>query len=200
MLKQNQRIEEVLRLSSNILLSVSILAAILCLFFGNEILNWRYVEVSREAELAFTALMFAFVGMSMFYIYGTLLTANANLKILNIISFTGLGLNLIANFALIPSYGALGAAIATMITQLFAGIAQFVVVKRKFGISVNTATLTRIGIFIALYSAFNYFLAQSEMRGIYLALTSGIFGLFLLFITGSLKIKQISQILRLKDE
>mgnify|MGYP006283447485 CR=1 FL=1 len=200
MLKQNQRIEEVLRLSSNLLLSISILAAILCFFFGDEILNWRYVEVSQDAEMAFSALMFAFIGMSMFYIYGTLLTANANLKILNIISFTGLAINLIANFALIPHYGALGAAIATMITQLFAGLAQFIVVKHKFSIDVNLATLIRIGLFVALYSTVNYYLDKTDFYGINLALLSGVAGLVLLFMTGSIKIKQISKILRLKDE
>jgi len=200
MLKQNQRIEEVLRLSSNLLLSVSVFAAILCFFFGNEILNWRYTDVSHDSEMAFIALMFAFVGMSMFYIYGTLLTANADLRILNIISFTGLGLNLVVNLALIPTYGAFGAAIATMITQLFAGFAQFIVVKRKFKVRVNLPALLRIGLFIATYSVLNYYLTKTTFDGIGLVLISGALGLFLLLITGSIQIRQITQILRLKDE
>jgi len=200
MLKRNERIEDVLRLSANLLISVSIFAAILCFFFGDEILHWRYVDVSSEAEDAFTALMFAFVGMSMFYIYGTLLTANANLRVLNIISFTGLGLNLLANFALIPYYGALGAAIATMITQLFAGLAQFIVVKRKFKIDIQSMVLLRLGLFIALYSLANYFLGQTHLEGIGLVLISGVCGFALLFLTGSIQIRQITQILRLKDE
>jgi len=200
MLKQNEKIEDVLRLSSNLLLSLSVMAAILCFFFGNEILDWRYVEVSREAELAFTALMFAFIGMSLFYIYGTLLTANANLKTLNIISFTGLGLNLIANLLLIPLYGAFGAAIATMITQLFAGIAQYIVVKQKFQIDVRSGVLVRMGLFIASYSTVNYYLSKTSVEGIYLVLLSGSIGIVLLFATGSIQIRQITEILRLKDE
>jgi O-antigen/teichoic acid export membrane protein len=200
MLKRNEKVEGVLRLSANLLISISIFAAILCFFFGDEILHWRYVDVTPEAEDAFTALMFAFVGMSMFYIYGTLLTANANLRILNIISFTGLGLNLVANFALIPNYGAVGAALATMITQLFAGMAQFVVVKRKFSLDIQSMVLVRLGIFIAFYSLINYYLGKTQLEGINLVLISGLCGLALLFVTGSIQIRQITEILRLKDE
>jgi len=200
MLKQNERVEDVLRLSSNILLSVSVMAAVLCFFFGAEILDWRYVQVTAEAETAFTALMFAFIGMSMFYIYGTLLTANANLRILNIISFTGLGLNLIANFALIPYYGAVGAAIATMITQLFAGLAQYIVVTRKFSIRLQYGALVRMLIFIVSYSLVNYYLDTTDVKGIQIVLLSGLAGFILLFVTGSIQIRQITEILRLKDE
>lgn len=200
MLKHNQRIEDVLRLSSNILLSISIFAAILCLFYGGEILESRYVNVSNEATLSFKALMFAFIGMSMFYIYGTLLTANADLKILNIISFTGLGLNLIANFALIPFYGAIGAAIATMITQLFAGIAQYIVVKRNFNISFNIWMPGKLLIFICLYSLLNFGLNNLNLSGMALVLSSAVGGFILLLLTGSLRLKQVTEIMRLKDE
>lgn len=199
MLKNNEGIEGMLRLSSNILISVAVYGAILTFFFGGEILNWRYISVSDESINAFIALMFAFIGMSMFYIYGTLLTANANLKILNYISFSGLALNLVINFLLIPEYGALGAAIATMVTQLFAGFAQFLVVKRKFEIGFNLSSFLRLTLFCLAFVFLNIALKQNGFDSISGLFISGSLGLILLFLTGALKLKEITTILKSKE-
>jgi O-antigen/teichoic acid export membrane protein len=56
------------------------------------------------------------------YIFGTLLTANASLKILNILALIALITNFGLNLLLIPKYQALGAAYAAIITQTFIGI------------------------------------------------------------------------------
>ena len=55
--------------------------------------------------------------MSGIIIFGTFLTAKGDLRFLNILSIGGIVLNFGLNYALIPTYGAEGAAIATLGTQ-----------------------------------------------------------------------------------
>jgi O-antigen/teichoic acid export membrane protein len=58
------------------------------------------------------------------YIFGTLLTANGSLKILNILALIALIANFGLNLWLIPKYQALGAAYAAIITQSFIGFSN----------------------------------------------------------------------------
>jgi hypothetical protein len=60
------------------------------------------------------------------YIYGTLLTANGNFKVLNTLAGIALAINLALNYTLIPSLKAMGAAIAAISTQGFIGITNFI--------------------------------------------------------------------------
>ena len=76
--------------------------------------------------------MLNFLPMSSIYVFGTLLTAKGSLKILNLIAFGGMAMNVSLNFFLIPKYGALGATAATLATQLFAALAHILAANRQF--------------------------------------------------------------------
>ncbi|NOX85477.1 MAG: hypothetical protein GXO86_05865, partial [Chlorobi bacterium] len=78
----------------------------------------------------FHLLMFSLVAVSTSYIFGTLLTANNNLKLLNIIAFGGLIINLLLNFILIPRLYALGSGIASLSAQSLAASLQMIFAMR----------------------------------------------------------------------
>jgi O-antigen/teichoic acid export membrane protein len=63
--------------------------------------------------------MLSFVSFSFMYVFGTLLTANGSLLLLNKLAFIALFLNVLLNIFLIPIYKSLGAAYAALITQGF---------------------------------------------------------------------------------
>ena len=63
--------------------------------------------------------MISFISFSFMYVFGTLLTANGSLALLNRLAFIALVLNVLLNIALIPIYKSLGAAYAALITQGF---------------------------------------------------------------------------------
>ena len=91
----------------------------------------NYEEVTASAQV-YGVLMVAFLGMAGTIIFGTLLTANGNLKALNVTSALALVINIILNFILIPKYQILGAAYAAVITQGFVGFSQYFIAARKF--------------------------------------------------------------------
>ena len=193
MLKENPReVKSLVETASRLLLGSAVAASIFFFFNADFVLNWRYHEVTDNAVLSFMALMGAFTGLGMFYVYGTLMTANENLRMLNIISVVGLALNLILNFWLIPKFGAFGAAMATMATQLFAGGMQMLFVVRHFRYGVNLPMVLQFAGYIVLTwllnaVVFDPFIGDEFLR----MLASAAAGLLLLFATGLVSVRKL---------
>lgn len=80
--------------------------------------------VQTDYANVFRILIFGIVPIAMSYIYGTLLTANGSLRSLNILAAIALGINVIINLLLIPRWGAVGSACASLGTQTFMAVAQ----------------------------------------------------------------------------
>jgi len=150
MLKLHHSIENLLRLSSKLLIWGSVGLAVFMFFNAKAILTFVYSQDLEASTLPFQLLMFTFIGMCVTLIYGTLLTAHGNLKFLNIISSIGIVANVILNAVLIPQHGAVGAAIATLITQSLVGITQWYFVHQHFSI---TFSMKRFFQFVAFCCA-----------------------------------------------
>ena len=99
-----------------------------------DLLYHQHVEASSSI---FGILILCFIGISFGYIFGTLLTANGNLKQLNILAAAGVVINIILNLILIPKFFAFGSAIASLVTQSLAAIAQVIIAKRIFKFHIN---------------------------------------------------------------
>lgn len=119
------------------------------MFYQKEIMELMdYPEIVTSATI-FSVLMFAFLGMAGTIIYGTLLTANGNLRELNITSAVAVVINVVLNLILIPKYLALGAAISALVTQVFVGVSQYVLVILRFKLSLNLNLVFKIAVFTA---------------------------------------------------
>lgn len=117
-----------------------------CFFYRHEIISLLYHESNPYWADVFGLLMPSFLGVCTVYIYGSLLTANGSIKALNSIALGGMMLNVILNFILIPPYKAVGATVATLITQTLVALAHIYAVKKilPFGINVK-----QVAIFLA---------------------------------------------------
>ena len=74
------------------------------------IMGQLYVTTAPESGPIFLLLMLSFIPICTIYVYGTLLTANENLGLLNKIAALSLVINIVLNLLLIPTHKALGAA------------------------------------------------------------------------------------------
>lgn len=132
LLKNNKSINELTFVSFKILMTISVTIFLLCFFFNEEIIFFRYSNgtfvdlenVLIQSSLILPILMGCFVCVSLTYIFGTLLTANGNLRYLNYVSLIGVIINITLNLILIPYYGALGSALTSLFTQLFVTLFQ----------------------------------------------------------------------------
>jgi len=108
----------------------AILGACVFAYFGVDILPLIYTDTTPYYAEVLTMLMVSFVGVSIAYLYGTLLVAAGKLLHLNVLLGCSVVLNLILNYYFIPEYYAVGAATATVITQIVVMLGQVWIVHR----------------------------------------------------------------------
>jgi O-antigen/teichoic acid export membrane protein len=100
--------------------------------------------------------MIGFLFVSTTYLYGTLLTANNNLRQLNMAAAITVVINITLNLILIPRYQARGAAIASLVSQGFFAITQWFLAIRLLNISWNADIMIRLLGFLAINLAIAY--------------------------------------------
>jgi O-antigen/teichoic acid export membrane protein len=124
MIKKKEKLEELIGLSFSILIFISLSSASIGLLFRNELMGLLYKHEVEDTSAIFGILIFCFVFVSCTYVYGTLLTANGNLKTLNTMALIGMLVNIGLNLILIPKFNSIGAAYSSLITQASTAIIQ----------------------------------------------------------------------------
>lgn len=157
MIIQKDAVNQMVNLSLSLILSMAILTAVGSYFYSNELMGMLYEHHVAESAQIYGIMMFCFVAMSTTYIFGTLLTANDNLKILNIISGSGVAMNIILNLILVPKYKAYGAAMSGLITQSYIAISQAIMAGRIFKFGINYKLIFTIAAFALGTAIIAYF-------------------------------------------
>ena len=147
---KRETVFQLLITSRNLLVGGAILLAFICFQNAEFLLKLIYKNNVTESILSFQWLMWSFIGMCISLIYGTLLTANGNMKFMNQLSIVGIFLNIILNALLIPKYGAAGSAFATLITQSFTALIQLIYCHQLFSIKITLSQIINYGSFILL--------------------------------------------------
>ena len=141
MLKLKEDVRPLVQMALRLILIPTFSLAMVCWYFGTDLMNLLYDSHIDESGQILSLLMFSLVPMGGAYVIGTLLTANGSLKQLNIIALICVILSLILNFSLIPNLGAYGAALACLATQLVAFTIQVFVAIRFFKPRLNKQSL-----------------------------------------------------------
>jgi O-antigen/teichoic acid export membrane protein len=171
MLMDKEKIEELTFTAFKLIFAFSATAAICTSTFGAEIMTLLYGDNVTEVWVEiFKLLIYSFIPVASVYIFGTLMTANANLRQLNIIAVSGVVLNVILNLLLIPKYEVFGATLATLITQSLVAIVHIVWSKIIFKLHFSKTFFIQILSFIGLAVGFNYLIIN------YLAFNNWLFG------------------------
>jgi O-antigen/teichoic acid export membrane protein len=127
--------------------------AVLCIFYSRNFMELMYPDQnSDESSTILMILMGSFVSVSVTYIFGTLLTANGNLKHLNIVAACGVVLNITLNCLFIPHFQAVGAAFTSLCVQFVTCVIQFFIAKKIFNLKLGNAFWIRLIVFLALIS------------------------------------------------
>jgi len=160
MIKHKESVEQIVKLSFILLITPALVVSVGCFFYAQDISGLinhvKHGEIS-DSYVEFSILMLCFTAVSTTYIFGTLLTANGNLKQLNIMALIGICINLVLNFILIPHYKALGSAYSSLITQFFTAGIQIYFAVKIFKFKFNVKLIMSLCIFISGIIAFNFF-------------------------------------------
>jgi len=192
---KSKDLESLLNQSRNLLMGGAILIGFVCHAHATDILSLIYKNNVTESVPSFQLLMWCFIAMSISLIYGTLLTAGGNLKFLNKISLVGVLANIGVNIYLIPMYGAMGAALATIITQSLTAFAQLIYAHWLLKINFPSKTIIHLFAFIAWMLLMILFIPSVN----YLLIIQIVGGFILLFVHRFIDFKSIFAILK-KEE
>ncbi|MFW5886707.1 MAG: oligosaccharide flippase family protein [Bacteroidota bacterium] len=151
MLKIKEPVGSLIKLSYTLLIIPSAIICLACIFYARPIITTIFEETTSFSPVVFQILMISFLFLCTMYIFSTLLTANANMKELNIIAGSAVALNISLNLILIPKYLALGAAFSNLITQVFIAVSQVVVVYHIFHFKLEKSKLIAFIAFFAFY-------------------------------------------------
>lgn len=146
-LKDKTSIIPLLDTSSKLVVAFTTIMSFTCCLYAFFILDTIYLHDILFVVPTFQILMLSLIPTAFIFVYGTLMTANGDLKHLNILSFIGLVMNVILNFILIPKHGAFGAAIATFTTQLLIAVFYFLSVWKQFQLQVKRKELFRYSVY-----------------------------------------------------
>jgi O-antigen/teichoic acid export membrane protein len=157
MIKNKESVKEMLKLSFTLIITIAIIVAASSFFYSYQLMDLLYDAHITDSANVFKPLMLGFIAVSTSYIFGTLLTANGNLKEMNLISLAGLAINVGINFILIPKLMAVGSAYASLFTQFITAALQVIVVIKIFRFRFNYRYLFTLFTFVAGVALFNYF-------------------------------------------
>jgi O-antigen/teichoic acid export membrane protein len=125
-------------------------------FFSDEIITTLYVKNIYESSDTLKWLSIAFSALAGIHIYGTLLTANGQLRTLNYIAFFSILVNIILNLILIPTYKAEACAISSMAALMFSALLQAYFSKKYIKLEYSKGFGFKFISYLVLLIAFTY--------------------------------------------
>jgi O-antigen/teichoic acid export membrane protein len=140
-------IKPILNLLQSVIILPAIVFSIICSVFASEIIHFVSPESNNYTADVFSILILSFIPFAISHIYGTLLTAKAEIKLLILLSFTALLINLTMNFYLIPKQGAMGAAWSVLTTQMVSGFGSMLLAIKRMKINTSIYESARILLF-----------------------------------------------------
>lgn len=205
-IKKGEDLQALVKQSFGLMLTMTCIIAIVCIFYSQNLMELLYTIQDNESietyNLRITEssnilkiLMGSFVSISVTYIFGTLLTANGNLKQLNIVAAVGVVINLTLNFIFIPVFEAKGAAMTSLCVQFATCAIQFFIAKRIFNLELGISFWISILSFIILLVTTTSLLKSSDMYWLTSFIISLGLGIVLAFITKMLDFKELKSLL-----
>lgn len=135
-----------------------------------------------------------FIPMCFTVVFGTLLTANGSLRIMNQIALLSLIIMSILNVVLIPFFGAVGAAIASLVAQSTLGVLQYLVVRYRMKHHLASNTWLKLMILSTLMIIVMFLEIKFQWNQLYYAFGIGLLWMVLVF---GLKIIDVVQVLKM---
>jgi O-antigen/teichoic acid export membrane protein len=173
MLKLRENIFPIIKISYSLLFVFSVYVALFSVFNGKEIISLLYHSHISESAAVFHILMFCIIPVSTTYIFGTLLTANGSLKVLNMIAFSGMILNIGLNLLFIPQYKTMGAASVSLLTQSLTALLQLLYVVSLFRMRIDVNYLLRLLVQAGIMLTAMYFAGRQFDNLLWILLFTG---------------------------
>jgi O-antigen/teichoic acid export membrane protein len=203
----NKELKDITQMIFSLMFVVTVSIALTCTYFSDNLMNLLYHEHIDEIAKVFRIIILGFIPIGFTYVFGTLLTANGNLKQLNLFAAVSLALNVAVNLVCIPRWGALGAAMASLTAQSFIGLAQMILAGKMFHFRPAGSYILRLAAFIAVVWSAAWILSSvaagrysAQRQGVILILIMGVLAIVTALLLRLIDIREIKTILKENEE
>lgn len=211
MLRMKLPVDEMVRLPFTILFTGGIILSVGSFFYSTEIMELLYPIAPGESAGAYSAglamsskvfalLMFCFLSTTVMYVFSTLLTANGNLRELNLVALAGILVNFTLNIVLIPKLMAYGSAVASLVTQSVTAVAYLALVQHLFRFRLNFRYLATLLIFALAVILIAWLSRRLEMSWLYSLSVMVAASVIIAFSIRLIKLKSMYLIIKNRDE
>jgi O-antigen/teichoic acid export membrane protein len=198
MLKQKEDVGHLVALAVSLVIIPGIALSTTCSIYSHNIMNLLYHQPSTGG--VFGIVILGFTGISITYLYGTLLTANGNLKQLNIMAVIAVSINVCLNLFLIPRYKAQGAAWSSFTTQTLTAFVQLLLAYKILKLKTDKIKIIRLFSWIALFAGSVVMILKFIKEWQYGFIAMIIFGIVFALLLKLLNLKEMVRILFLSDK
>lgn len=160
MTARKEPVRDLTRLAFSLVLVITTAISMAGAFNAPALMAWLYTDHPELSSPVLQMLIFSSIAFGGTYIFGTLLTARGNMRVLNGVALIGFLLNIVLNFILIPKYGAMGAAFATVFTQGGTAVIQIIISFRIANFRFAPNYWLRMAVFFMLAAIFSWGLMQ----------------------------------------
>ena len=194
MLKQKENVAPVVRTSFSLLFLFSVSAVVILYVYREPLMRFFYPETVESSVAVFRLIIFGLIPISMNYLFGTLLTANGSMKVLNITAAVGIVINVAVNLLLIPRMQACGSAVASFCTQFTVSVLQFALAMRIIGIPLKSLPWLRCALFLAVLVPVAWFAPNVlHVNVLWQLVVLAVFAVALAFATGLLQFRDLRE-------
>ena len=201
-LKNKLDLNNLVKTSFNVIVAMAGIVLVLCVFYNTEIMQLMYRTEEAETEAAYLArigqyakvfplLMGSFFCLSTTYVFGTLLTANGSLKQLNLVAASGVVINILLNFIVIPRFLSVGAACTSLSVQAVTACLQYVIAKRILSLEMGRRYWFHIILFLATITVITLLVKQLNINWMLGFLIAFALNCGTIFFTRLLRLKEI---------
>lgn len=152
----------------NLIFLMAFSAVILLFIYRNELVKLLYVQSESYWIQVFGVLIFVFIPICVVYLYGSLLTANGNIRELIYISIVGIITMLVLSLFLLQSYKAFGIAISALFTQTVIAVLHIILTHNYFRLHFSFHQIVKYFGFIVIAFVLTYFI---HGLGLYFAIS-----------------------------
>ena len=154
---------KLLRQASGYMAALGIGFAAWTSFHGSDLMQVLYKEATPDWGETLGWLMWAAVGIGLAYVFGSYLLSCGKLAFINKAFAVAVLINVVLNAVLIPRYGAKGAAIATVLTQLGVALVEYLACKQLVGAEGISRRWWPLPIYTGLVLATAYWLGPAQL-------------------------------------
>ena len=201
-LRNKTELSNLVKTSFNVMVAMTGIVTIMCVIYSQEIMQLVTRTAEGETEAAyllrvgqyakvFPILMGSFFCLSTTYVFGTLLTANGSLKLLNLVAATGVVVNILLNLIVIPRFQSVGAACTSLSVQFITAFAQYLISEKVFKLKLGAGYWLHMLLFLGCIVLCTWLTRMLHLNWMVSFVIGFALNVGLIFITRLLSLKEI---------